>query len=492
VGQDPQQLILMCPCGQKMKVPAEAIGKDASCVKCGQKIPITQENAQIATNGKAQPHPTFDLSDDAAIQRLLEEGKITQGNVDLAVLVNTDIDEPIWSVLVRLGYVSREDFHRFLVKREGIASIDLAHYNVPTAALEVLPESLIRKHLVVPIDKLGKLLTVTMGNPLDNHATQAIQAHTGLRVKTMLSTSEDIVRFIRKKYPSNKNFLSPNLPSTSFSVVEKFYYEKLACPFTERLFSIDHLPICAATVEGVQQVLHDTLNPVNELVAVLAKDPSATLHVLRIANTEAYGFAGHVDNLGVAITLLGPEAILAHLKGCRLRNETPTYAANNSFAQICGDACAAISGVANVATPPSMKTLGLLSGLGELVLSECLPTSYEAVIKEFRENGRENDFGSCFDLTAGDASTFITSFWNLPESIIVPMQNNASISASTGHSERTAVLSLGLHIARTHAARKDLGPPTDSEAVECLNIKWANIETIYADLLQNVPVQQIA
>ena len=492
MGQDPQQLILRCPCGQKMKVPAEAIGKEASCVKCGQKIPITQENAQIATNGKAQPHPSFDLNDDAAIQHFLEEGKITQDNVDLAVLVNADIDEPIWSILVRLGYVSREDFHRFLVKREGIASIDLAHYNVPSAALEVLPESLIRKHLVVPIDKLGKLLTVTMGNPLDTHATQAIQTHTGLRVKTMLSTSEDIIRFIRKKYPPNRNFLSPNLPSNSFSVVEKFYYEKLACPFAERLFSINHLPICATTVKGVQQVLHDTLNPVNELVAVLEKDPSATLHVLRIANTEAYGFAGQVDNLGVAISLLGPEAILAHLKDCRLCNETPSYVANNSFAQICGDACAAISKVANVATPPSMKTLGLLCGLGKLVLLECLPNSYEAIMKEFGENGRENDFGSCFDLTASDAANFITSFWNLPESIIVPMQNHASISSSEGHAQGAAVLSLGLHIASTYATRKELRPPTDTEAMECLKIKWANVETIYANLLQNVPVQQIA
>lgn len=492
MGQDPQQLILVCPCGQKMKVPVEAIGKEASCVKCGQKIPITEQTTQASTNGATPKNSSFNVNDDGAVQQLLADGKITPENIEQAVLINTEIDEPLWSILIRLGCFSSSDFHGIMVKREGIASIDLAHYNIPSTVLDILPGNLIRKHKVIPIDKLGKLLTLSMANPLDSQATRAVEEHTGLRVKTMLSPQEDIARSIRKYYPDKRSYLSSDLTSKSLETAEAFYYEHPECPLTQTLFSMTHLPINPSTVEGIQHALHDTLNPLDEIMNVVSNDPGAVLHILRIANAEAYGFAGDVDGLGVAITLLGPEAILAHLKECRQRSDNVFCNEWDSFSRTCGDACAAIAEAANVSSPASMKTLGLLGGIGEMILAECLPNCYGQVMNGLDTEERIEKSEMIFGVNPQSASTYLTAFWNLPTSMTDPIKHSASFTQSTEFKDRAAVLSLGIHMAETFAAKKELRKRGEIGATEHLKLEWSDVKNIYNTLLENSPAKQMA
>jgi hypothetical protein len=40
-------LIVTCKCGQKMKVPEDALGKKGSCVACGRAIKITKKSTSL-------------------------------------------------------------------------------------------------------------------------------------------------------------------------------------------------------------------------------------------------------------------------------------------------------------------------------------------------------------------------------------------------------------------------------------------------------------
>lgn len=497
MGHDPQKLILVCPCGQKMKVPVEAMGKEASCVKCGQNVPINEATVKSTPNGSASPKPTFDVNDDIAIQQLLIENQITQDDVERALLVGTDIDEPIWAILIRLGCINSLDFHRLMVKQEGLASIDLAHYNIPSAVLDILSNSLARKHMAVPIDKLGKLLTLAMANPLDSRAVEAIETHTGLRVKTMLSTSEDIRRSIQKNYPNKFTSLSTNMDSKSMDFLQGFDLEHSNCPITYTLFSMKHIPIAQDTIDGVQQALHNTVNPLEEIISVVSNDPAAVLQLLRIANAEAYGFAGQVDNLGVALTLMGPEAVLAHLKDMTTKEknewgENGTYEDWISCGRIAGDACAAIAEACNLSSPASAKTLGLLSVIGPMIMADCLPNSFSTLMGGLDSKTRREQSQTIFDITPQAASVTLTSYWNLPKSIVEPISFSHAFSSAKQYKDHAAVLSLGILLAELFLTKQELHQKYDLGASAHLKLEWSDVGTIYNNLLQNTRVRQMA
>lgn len=75
------------------------------------------------------------------------------------------------------------------------ASVDfksLANLKVPKEVLNLLPELFARRHKAVPVDLADKTLTVAMVNPEDLEVIQLIQKTTGLDIKPVLSSTEDI------------------------------------------------------------------------------------------------------------------------------------------------------------------------------------------------------------------------------------------------------------------------------------------------------------
>ena len=68
----------------------------------------------------------------------------------------------------------------------------LANLRVPKEVLNLLPELFARRHKVVPISREDKILTVAMVNPEDLEVIQLIQKTTGLDIKPVLSSTEDI------------------------------------------------------------------------------------------------------------------------------------------------------------------------------------------------------------------------------------------------------------------------------------------------------------
>lgn len=133
-------------------------------------------------------------------QLLLEAGLITQGQLDEALREQKKSGKKVVEVLQDLGYINQAAFERFLARLPGIASLDLDKYQVPPELVELVPKELAIKHQVLPIDKLGKLLTVGMVCPLDTKTIEEIESRTGLRVKPILCSAEDLNASIKRYY----------------------------------------------------------------------------------------------------------------------------------------------------------------------------------------------------------------------------------------------------------------------------------------------------
>jgi type IV pilus assembly protein PilB len=69
--------------------------------------------------------------------------------------------------LVKLGFVKEEDITRMLARQYRVPAVDLDKITVDPKILKVVPGEVAFKHLVLPLRRVGRTLTVAMANPTD-------------------------------------------------------------------------------------------------------------------------------------------------------------------------------------------------------------------------------------------------------------------------------------------------------------------------------------
>jgi len=102
--------------------------------------------------------------------------------------------------LVHEGYIKEEDIVKCISSQFGYPYLPLAAYDVPRSVLKTVPSYLAEKYWLVPIDKIGNLLTVVMANPLDVEAVSAIEKETGCNVQPFVGMRSDIAKAIERLY----------------------------------------------------------------------------------------------------------------------------------------------------------------------------------------------------------------------------------------------------------------------------------------------------
>lgn len=120
-------------------------------------------------------------------EMLVGEGIVTQKQLDEALQKKEKSGGFVGQLLVELGHIKQNELISFLVKQCKIPHISLADYHISKELLSLVPEEICLEHGLLPIDKLGKILTVAMVDPLDAEALEAVrEACPDLRIKPIL------------------------------------------------------------------------------------------------------------------------------------------------------------------------------------------------------------------------------------------------------------------------------------------------------------------
>ena len=98
---------------------------------------------------------------------LIEQGIITQVQLERALLVQQEKGGLIGEILVSLNYAKEEDIAQALTVQYGFPFLPLSSYEITPEIIELVPFSVAKQYLVIPIDKVGNNLTVGMSNPLN-------------------------------------------------------------------------------------------------------------------------------------------------------------------------------------------------------------------------------------------------------------------------------------------------------------------------------------
>ena len=108
-------------------------------------------------------------------------------------------------LLVELNFATEKDIAQALTSQYGFPYLPLSNYEIEEEVIQSIPGNVCRQFCLVPIDKIGKSLTLAMSNPLNIQAAQDVEMITGCTVQTFVSTTTEIKQTIDKYYPSSSD-----------------------------------------------------------------------------------------------------------------------------------------------------------------------------------------------------------------------------------------------------------------------------------------------
>ena len=133
---------------------------------------------------------------------LLESGDITQEQLDEALALSKDNRQLVGTTLVELGFITEKKLYKGLEYFYHVPYIDITETAIDKQATSLINEELAKKHVLIPIKKEGRSLTVVMHDPLNFFAIDDIKNATGLEIKTAIAPYNDILNAIDRYYGS--------------------------------------------------------------------------------------------------------------------------------------------------------------------------------------------------------------------------------------------------------------------------------------------------
>ncbi len=133
-------------------------------------------------------------------ESLVQKGLITAEQLKEAQLEAKGSAKPLRKILTKKGLISEEDLAAFLSQQFNLPFIDLANYLIDPEIIDLIPEALARKHLLVPILKIGDSLTVAMVEPSDVFALDEVRMKTGLGIEPALATETEVKKALDQHY----------------------------------------------------------------------------------------------------------------------------------------------------------------------------------------------------------------------------------------------------------------------------------------------------
>lgn len=111
--------------------------------------------------------------------------------------------ESFKKLIIENNLIKEEELLLFFSKELKIPFLDLKKYNVPRTNQGFMPESVALKYKVVPVCKIGNILTLATSNPLDVLIHDDIKIITKVeKIDLVLSREEDITKTLRSLYKS--------------------------------------------------------------------------------------------------------------------------------------------------------------------------------------------------------------------------------------------------------------------------------------------------
>ena len=131
---------------------------------------------------------------------LIAEGFLTEEQLEKALAEQRHHGGRVGTIMRSLGFVSEDQIIEVLGKQLGIQSVTLSNVIIDTEVVQIIPETLARRHQVIPLFIKDNILTVAMVDPLNVFAQDDIRRVAGLEIEPVVSTESEIMKAIDRFY----------------------------------------------------------------------------------------------------------------------------------------------------------------------------------------------------------------------------------------------------------------------------------------------------
>jgi type IV pilus assembly protein PilB len=110
------------------------------------------------------------------------------------------------STLVKMGFIEEEKLLGFLARQYRLPSVSLtAHQHIDPALIKLVPLELVKKHLVLPLKRVGATLTVALCDPTNLFALDDLKFWTNYTIEPVLTGESALLEAIKKYYGGGGN-----------------------------------------------------------------------------------------------------------------------------------------------------------------------------------------------------------------------------------------------------------------------------------------------
>ena len=128
---------------------------------------------------------------------LVSEGEITQENLDTALGMARGSGKRLGEILVEAGFADEEKVAKALSRQFGVPFVNPNEADVSsTVDLSLIPDDLIRKHLVLPQAKSGGRLKVILHDPMDLELMDMLRFRLNVEIDAQLAAKSAIKDFL--------------------------------------------------------------------------------------------------------------------------------------------------------------------------------------------------------------------------------------------------------------------------------------------------------
>lgn len=426
---------------------------------------------------------------------LIDAGLITKADLQEALEVQQREGGKIVDVLISLGRIEPEQFLQFLARQPGIPSIDLASYDIPHSIVSLVPRELAVKHELVPIDVLGKLLTVAMVCPLDSKTIAELEQMTSLRVKALLCGAKDVRAALNRYYPADRAGAPPQAaprPVTEEDIASLEGPMRLqnAARLIRRISALPALP---ETVSRIREATGDPKVTVRMVADILSMDPPVAAKVLSVANSAAYGFAHRVDDLNLAVSLMGLRETYSIVLSMAVvdvlrKSEVFDYRSFWKESVLCASAARKVAEVINRKDMAGVFSAGLLHNLGRLVLVEVASDAYAKIPRDLRGKELVQAEEAVFGLSHSEAGYELAHHWGLPEDINEAIRFHHTPDLSVKSRDMVAVVAVAAMMVQAELTGDGLHESlidAHKHLFEMIRVDAEHIQTLYGEIVSS-------
>jgi len=129
---------------------------------------------------------------------LLKRNVITQAQLDKALKIQETEHGLLGEILIQLGFLEERDIVVALIVQCNLPYIAVDKYDIDGSILQLIPKDFVRKYRVVPLDRVGNVLTVVMADPLNLSVKAELQRITNYQIAPFISTKNEIDKAIQR------------------------------------------------------------------------------------------------------------------------------------------------------------------------------------------------------------------------------------------------------------------------------------------------------